>query len=318
MLSSRLFSLWTPARLAVDYPVYPKTVWRGGNFMFQTWGVVSWAVPVYFLWDFFKIQGWIGSVIFLFVSQILQLFIFIFSIKGRAVPYQKYPDFSSEFKKNLHEYLQGQGLSDEEVGVLQNSGMGPNAFATGLFGYRQIVVTEELIHGYADPTNPNFTLKLGENTIEAIIAHEVGHIRNHHIEKSILVGTILASIVTAVVYNLFAVDPFRYLLFPTGVSQQILLYWGESLFNVMLLYPLTFLMLYRSRSNEYEADSHLLETNGCKNGQDFFHQIRHIAPVPNLPLWHSCNMTHPDPYEREQRMIEWSEQHCRPSSPKTN
>ena len=310
ILTSRLFSLWAPAPLAVDYPASQRSVWRPGNLLIQACGIASWAVPVYFLWEIFKTQGWIGTVVIFVLSQVLQLLVFIAAIKKQAVPYRDYPGLSEDFKQSLHQYLQSQGLHDDQVGILAGMKLGPNAFATGLFGYRQIIITEELITGYVDPTNPNFTLKLGEDTIEAIIAHEVGHLANHHIEKALVLGTLITSLVTVAVYYLFSGQPDHYLVFEATTTPQILLYWGQSLFNIMLIYPLTFLMLYNSRRNEWQADTHLLETNGCKNGQDFFHQIRHIAPVPNHSWWHACNMTHPDPAIREKRMIEWSEEHC--------
>ena len=115
--------------------------------LFHAWGVASWGVPVYFLWEFFGKAGWIGSVLSIFIAQIIQLAVFIYTVKRMATPYQQYPELSDAFKRNLHEYLESQAFRDDEVGVLKGKKLGPNAFATSLGGYRQIVLTEELIKG---------------------------------------------------------------------------------------------------------------------------------------------------------------------------
>jgi len=310
LLFSKYFSLWTPASLRTDTSKTTRSIWTKGNLFFHAWGIVSWSGPAYVFWSYYETNGWIGSVISMIITQTIQLVVFIYTVKNSAIPYQEYEGLSKEFKQSLQKYLQDQGIRDDEVGVLAGSKMGPNAFATGLLGYKQIVLTEELIKGYKDK-GTDFVLKLGDNTLEAIVAHEIGHIKNHHIEKSIAVGTLVSSLVTVGVYHLFSANPTTYFFFDQTTTHQILLYWGQSIFNLMLLYPLTFFMMTRAQQNEYEADTYMLETNGCNNGQDFFHQMRHIAPVPNHPLWHACNMTHPDPYVREQRMTEWTKEHCK-------
>ncbi len=312
ILISKLFGLWNPSRPFVCRSVQRESVWSPGNLLWQAWGLASWAVPVYFFYAAYGVNGWIGSVIFIVLSQIVQLLIFIFTIKKQAIPYRDYPGLSEQFKENLSKYLQSQGIRDDEVGIIPGDKIGPNAFATSFTSkLRQIVLTEPLIKGYTDPTNPEFTMKLGEDTIEAVVAHEVGHVVHHHVEKAVFAGIFISSIVTVSVYYIFSnFTPPTWMGFPADVSGQIKLYWGNSLFNIMLTYPLTFIMLGLIRGNEWQADTHLLKTNGCKKGYDFFYQIRHIAPVPNHPAWARCNMTHPDPKVREDRMRQWEKEHC--------
>lgn len=312
MLISKMFSLWNPWRPSITFGYHQHRTWTWANMGWQAWGILTWAIPTYFFYQWYGVSGWQGSVIFMVLSQLAQLVFFIYTIKKQAIPYQQYDGFSADFKRNLHNYLQSQGIKDEEVGVIRNMGVGPNAFATSITGlYRQIVITEEMIKGFPDPTNPKFTLKLSEDSLEAVIAHEVGHIRHHHVEKSVFIGLTLSALVTVGVYYIFGkIDPSSF-YFPKDMNSQLLLYWGQSLFNVMLVYPLTFFMIGFTRSNEYQADTHLLETNGCKRGWEFFHQIRHIAPVPNHPYWDRCNATHPEPKHREERMKEWEKEHCR-------
>lgn len=305
MLLSKMFTLWTPSRPFACRDFHGDRVWTLRNMAFQAWGLSIWVVPVYFCWSFYQSNGWVGSVLFLIIGQIVQVIIFIYSIKNAAIPYQNYPGLSEQFKSSLHAYLQKQNMRDSEVGILSGMDMGPNAFATGLFGYRQIILTEDLVKGYQDPGNPKFTLQLRDDTLEAITSHEMGHIKHYDVEKGIILGTFISSAVTIVVYYLFAARPEQYLLFAAGTSQQILLYWGQAIFNAMLLYPLTCLMMYLKRRQEYLADTFMLETNGDKNGHDFFHQMRHIAPVENHSLWHSLNMTHPPAQQREERIKSW-------------
>lgn len=310
MLMSKVFSLWTPTLLWANRP-HSESIWKLNNMAFQAWGVVSWAGPVYFLAQY-GAKGWYGSVAWLWVSQVLQLLVFIFSIKKKAIPYQDYKGLSDGFKASLKKYLAGQGLRDDEVGVIQGMGVGPNAFATGIFGYRQMIMTEELIKGFNDPSNPNFEFKLGDDSLEAIVAHEVGHIKGRHVMKALFVGALFSSITTVLVYFIFASKaiPPDYFFFDRNTSSQIFAYFGQSFFNIVITIPLNFMMISLIRYNEYEADTHLLNTDGCKNGKDFFHQIRHVAPVPNHPMWDRCNATHPAPHTREKRMIEWEKEHC--------
>lgn len=312
MLISKMFSLWNPSRPFITFNYHDHRTWTWANMGWQAWGIATWAIPAYFFYHWYGVSGWKGSVIFMVLSQLAQLVFFIYTIKKRAIPYQQYDGLSANFKLSLHNYLQSQGIKDEEVGIIRDMGVGPNAFATSMTSlYRQVVVTEEMIKGFPDPSNPKFSLKLSEASLEAVIAHEVGHIRYHHVEKSVSIGLFLSALATFGVYTIFGkIDPSSF-YFPKDMNSQLLLYWGQSLFNVMLIYPLTFLMIGFTRHNEYQADTHLLKTNGCKRGWEFFHQIRHIAPIPNHPYWDRCNATHPEPKHREDRMKEWEKEHCR-------
>lgn len=319
MFLTKMFSLWTPA-LPFQQHVHGKS-WRLGFVLWQAWGVISWAGPVYFLAAQGS-SGWMGSVAFLWISQVAQLFFFIYTTKKKIVPYQQYEGLSAEFKSNLQKYLATQDISDDTVGVIRNSKMGPNAFATGIFGYRVIAITEELIKGYPDPSNPKFTLKLPDDALEAVVAHEVGHIKGFHVMKAVFVGALISSLTTIAIFYLFSEGAYfaknpDYFFFDKGTSAQIMSLFGQSLFNIVLMYPITFLMISLTRFNEWNADTHLLETNGCKNGHEFFHQIRHIAPVKNHPAWSRLNMTHPAPHEREERMLKWKEEHCKDKKEQT-
>ncbi|MCB9637472.1 MAG: M48 family metalloprotease [Myxococcales bacterium] len=313
MLVSKMFSLWTPALPFMPHAHNPRKTWTFGNAAWQAWGVASWSVPAYFFFSAMQQNGWVGSVAMIWVSQIIQLAIFIFTIKKQAVPYQQYAGLSPEFKTNLHAYLEKQGFNDAEVGVLKGLKMGPNAFATSLTpGYRQIVMTEELVEGFRDPQNPNFQLKLDDSALEAVIAHEVGHIKNYHVQKAIFWGGLFSSITTIAVYQIFGAKGAEFFIFDANTSRQITMFWGQSILNVTMMFLLNFIMIGVIRGNEYQADTHLLETNGCKKGDQFFHQIRHIAPVTNHPLWDRCNATHPAPEVREARIKEWQSKNCPP------
>jgi len=311
MLISKMFSLWSPTLPFIPHAHNPRKTWTFGNAAWQAWGIASWSLPAYFFFATLQQNGWVGSIAMIWVSQLIQLVIFIYTIKKQAIPYQQYPGLSSEFKANLHTYLEKQGFRDDEVGVLKGLKMGPNAFATSLTpGFRQIVMTEELVEGFRDPQNPNFKLKLDDSALEAVISHEVGHIKNHHVPKSIFWGGLFSSITTFAVYQVFGAKG-GFVLFDAETSRQLTMFWGQSVLNVTLVFLLNFIMIGIIRGNEYQADTHLLETNGCKKGDQFFHQIRHIAPVPNHPLWDRCNATHPAPEDREQRIKEWQSKHCK-------
>lgn len=317
ILLSRTFSLWNPS-----LPFTPALPSRGhghgrgkiGTYMlWHAWGLFMWSAPTYFFVAY-GAKGWMGSVAFIWIGQIIQLVVFIFTIKKKAIPYQQYEGLSAGFKSSLQKYLATQGMRDDEVGVVTGMKVGPNAFATGLFGYRQIVLTEELIKGFADPSNPGFQFKLSDDALEAVVAHEVGHIKGKHVMISIGVGALISSLTTIAVYMIFTAKALSpdYFMFDNSTSTQIYAYYGQSFFNLLLMYPLQFIMISLIRRNEFNADTHLLDTNGCKKGWEFFYQIRHIAPVNNHPLWDRCNATHPAPHLREKRIRDWEGQHCKP------
>ena len=311
MAFSRMFSLWTPALPFMPHAHNPRKTWTFGNAAWQAWGVAAWAVPAYWFFSALEQRGWVGSVAFLWISQIVQLAVFIFVVKRSATPYQQYEKLSPEFKTNLQSYLKSQGFRDDEVSVLKGLKMGPNAFATSLTpGYRQIVMTEELIQGYSDPQNPKFQLKLSDSALEAVIAHEAGHILKYHVQKSIFWGGLISSITTILVYQIFGAKG-DFVIFDTDTSRQLTMFWGQSIFNLCLVFLINFFMIGVIRGNEYEADTHLLDTNGCKEGDQFFHQMRHIAPVPNHSFWDRLNSTHPAPEDREARIKAWQKEHCK-------
>ena len=77
LMLSKLFPLWTPARPYACRAFQHEKAIQPGNMAFHFWGVVSWSVPAYFFWEYFKVNDWIGSVFFIVISQLVQVFIFI-------------------------------------------------------------------------------------------------------------------------------------------------------------------------------------------------------------------------------------------------
>lgn len=126
-----------------------------------------------------------------------------------------------------------------------------NAFFAGLGSMRRIVLFDTLVE------------KHSEDEIVGVIAHEMGHNVKKHIQKSLL----LSSVVTLALFYVASLClkwPLFFSAFRAGepnVAVGLVLF---ALFSSVFLFPISPLFTKISRHNEFEADEFSVKTTGDK------------------------------------------------------
>jgi Zn-dependent protease with chaperone function len=160
-----------------------------------------------------------------------------------------------------------------------------NAGVTGLLpGSRSVFLTDTLLH------------RLSADEIEAIIAHEFGHIKYMHI-PAYMVFTIGYLVFTSFIYAIILPFTEKYAI--SGVLSTLL---GAIFAIIIFLIYFIFIFRYLSRRFERQADFYAISTIG--NPEVFKRALFKVASINHLPMQNSrfgnILRTHPSIYERLQ------------------
>jgi STE24 endopeptidase len=198
-------------------------------------------------WSILKImeklgdKWWVYAFVFLTVVQLLLIFIyptFIAPIFNKFSPLQE-----GEVKEKIIHLLERCGFKSSGLFVMdasKRSGHG-NAYFTGFGKNKRVVFFDTLINS------------LDAEEVEAVLAHELGHMKKKHILKSMLKGFVMSFIGLAVLgflKNDLAFFRGHGVQTPTN-------YMALTLFSMVAgvyTYFLTPFLAYFSRKYEYEAD----------------------------------------------------------------
>ncbi len=178
-----------------------------------------------------------------------------------------------ELKSAIREFCDRVNFELSDVYILDGSKRSTkgNAFFSGMGKRKKIVLYDNIID------------QLAVNEIVAVLAHEIGHYKYKHIQKSIVLS-ILQTGVTFWILSLFLSNPN--LSEAIGVNNHTV-FAGLIAFG-LLFSPISsvvgFLFNLFSRFNEYQADN-FAATNGC--GDDL------ISGLGNLTV---KNYSHPNPH----------------------
>jgi STE24 endopeptidase len=150
-------------------------------------------------------------------------------------------------KERIQNLVKRVGVNAKEVFVVDGSKRSKhaNAYFTGFGKNRRIVLYDTLLQ------------QLNEDEIEAVLAHELGHLKHKHVLKGLFLSLLL-SLLFFYVLGLLAVDPDFYMklgipfnfMLPTG---------GTALILFMLVMPYVVFVFspfgsWFSRKHEFEAD----------------------------------------------------------------
>ena len=164
-----------------------------------------------------------------------------------------------------------------------------NAFFTGIGKFRHIVLYDTLIE------------QLSEDELAAVLAHEIGHYKRHHIRTSLIIEAALLLIGLIIIYYLsnasWFLSSFGFstthtfvplvLIFTTAIEG--ITFWIEPIMNLL------------SRKHEYEADRFAREIMGTPELLISSLQKLHIKNLSNLsphPLFSAFYYSHPTLSER--------------------
>jgi len=198
-------------------------------------------------WSILKIMEklgnawWVYAFVFLTIVQLLLIFIyptFIAPIFNKFSPLQE-----GEVKEKIVHLLERCGFKSSGLFVMDastRSGHG-NAYFTGFGKNKRVVFFDTLIN------------TLDAEEVEAVLAHELGHMKKKHILKGMIKGFVMSFIGFAVLgylKNDFAFFQGHGVQTPSN-------YMALTLFSMVAgvyTYFLTPVMAWFSRKNEYEAD----------------------------------------------------------------
>ena len=140
------------------------------------------------------------------------------------------------------------GFSSNGIFVMDGSKRSShgNAYFTGLGKNKRIVFFDTLLNS------------LNEDEVEAVLAHELGHFKNHHVRKGLILNAVITFLGLALLAWLIKQDTFYHAL---GVSQPST-YMALILFSIITpLFSIYFqpAMSYFSRKHEFEADNYAAE-----------------------------------------------------------
>jgi STE24 endopeptidase len=198
-------------------------------------------------WSILKIMEklgntwWIYAFIFLTVIQLLLIFIFPTFIAPIFNKFSPLPE--GEVKERIVLLLEKCGLRNSGLFVMdasKRSGHG-NAYFTGFGKNKRVVFFDTLIN------------TLDAEEVEAVLAHELGHMKKKHILKGMIKGFAMSFIGFAVLGYLK--NSFEF--FQGHGVQTPSNYMALTLFSMVAgvyTYFLTPVSAWFSRKNEYEAD----------------------------------------------------------------
>lgn len=116
-----------------------------------------------------------------------------------------------------------------------------NAYFTGLGKNKRIVFFDTLLE------------TLDPNEVEAVLAHELGHFKHHHVRKGLILNAVITLAGLAVLAWLIKQDAFYHTLGVTNASTYMALILFSMVMPLFSIY-LQPVMSYLSRKHEFEAD----------------------------------------------------------------
>jgi STE24 endopeptidase len=201
------------------------------------------------LWVFYQYPAywWLLAWGVLSAFQVLLMFIFPTWIAPLFNRFSPLADGS--LKDRIRDLTKRVGVSAKEVFVVDGSKRSKhaNAYFTGFGKNRRIVLYDTLL------------TQLNEDEIEAVLAHELGHLKHKHILKGIA-WSLMSSLLLFLCLGYVSNDPNFYIAFLGQNSFFMLLPFGTTaliLFSLVMPYVLFWfspLGSWMSRRHEFEAD----------------------------------------------------------------
>lgn len=250
------------------------------------------------LWVLISLVGWLGDFwwiygfAIMFVFQLVMMVLYpmlIIPLFNKLTPLEDGP-----LRERLMAMSNKAGFKCDTIQVIDGSKRSAhsNAYFTGFGKFRRIVLYDTLIE------------QLGEDEIEAVLAHEIGHYKKGHIPKMIATSAVMMLAGFWVVGYLAKSDAFfegfgfsdasigiAFLLF--GLLGSLFTFWLSPLFNIM------------SRKHEYEADAFARDVVG--DWKPLSNALRSLSEknLSNLlphPAYSGFHYSHPTLLEREAAM----------------
>ena len=150
---------------------------------------------------------------------------------------------NEELRKRITSLMDRCGFASNGIFVMDGSKRSShgNAYFTGLGKNKRIVFFDTLLE------------TLDANEVEAVLAHELGHFKHHHVRKGLILNAIITLVGLAILAWLIKQDAFYSALGVSHASTYMALILFSMVMPLFSIY-LTPIMSYLSRKHEFEAD----------------------------------------------------------------
>ena len=200
-----------------------------------------------------------------------------------------------ELKREILTLAEKVGFKTDGLFVMdasKRSGHG-NAYFTGLFGKKRIVLFDTLINS------------MNSNEVVAVLAHELGHFKLHHVRTGMIRGLFLSLAVFAGIGAMLPHQSFYTAFGLSGVTN----YGGLVVFSLwfgLLEFYIQPLQTWFSRRNEFAADNFAKETLGTgatlAAALKKLREKSNVMPIAN-PYFSAMYYSHPPMLERIRTLL---------------
>ena len=193
-------------------------------------------------------------------------------------------------KSRIMAYAQGAGFPLTHIFVMDGSRRSTkaNAFFSGFGASRRIVLFDTLIQNHTT------------DEVVAVLAHEMGHFKGHHIRNGILLALAHMGLLFFLLSKCLSFAPLHAAFFmPTLEVYTGLIFFSLLYTPVELL--LNFPLHAISRAHEYEADAYAIQTPGLADPLISSLKSLHTTSLAHLtphPFYVALNHSHPPLLER--------------------
>ena len=155
---------------------------------------------------------------------------------------------NEELRERITTLMNRCGFSNNGIFVMDGSKRSShgNAYFTGLGKNKRIVFFDTLLE------------TLEPNEVEAVLAHELGHFKHHHVRKGLILNAIIPLVGLAILAWLIKQDAFYLALGVSNASTYMALILFSMVMPLLSIY-LQPVMSYLSRKHEFEADDFAAE-----------------------------------------------------------
>jgi STE24 endopeptidase len=204
--------------------------------------------------------------------------------------FNKFSEVTGELKDQVTRLAERVGFRTAGIYVMDASirSSHGNAYFTGVFGKKRIVLFDTLIQS------------MSTDEVVAVLAHELGHFKLHHVRWSLIRGTLMTGLTFFLLSRCLPLAPFYQAFGLAGVTSYGALVVFGLWFGVLdfVLQPLT---NHLSRRNEFAADAFARQyADGPRTLGSALLKLReksHAMPLTH-PLFSGIYHSHPPMLER--------------------
>ena len=155
---------------------------------------------------------------------------------------------NEELRERITALMERCGFASNGIFVMDGSKRSShgNAYFTGIGKNKRIVFFDTLLE------------TLDPNEVEAVLAHELGHFKHHHVRKGLIVNAVITLVGLAILAWLIKQEAFYTVLGVSHASTYMALILFSMVMPLFSIY-LTPIMSYLSRKHEFEADDFAAE-----------------------------------------------------------